>query len=281
MKPQVLAGRVAVVTGAAREGGIGRAICRLLLAEGASVVVSDVGTRGQPLPGYVPAGPSALDEAVADLGSTGATVTAMECDVTQPEDVARLVAETVARYGKLDIFVNNAGIATESVELVDVSYAGFCRTIDVNLTGTFLGIQAAARQLIAQGHGGRIINTASQAGKTGWPLLSAYSASKFGVVGLTQVAAKELGRHGITVNSVCPGTVDTPLSNSADGVWNMYARFNNTTPEQVRADMIAQIPLGRLQSPEDVADLVLFLASDAGRYITGQAINTTGGQEVH
>lgn len=281
MNSQLLAGKVAVVTGAAREGGIGRAICRLLLAEGASVVVSDVGVRGSALPGYEPAGPTALEEAVADLGAGGATVSAMECDVTQPDDVSGLVAEAVARYGKLDIFVNNAGIATESVEMVDVSYPGFCRTIDVNLTGTFLGIQAAARQLIAQGHGGRIINTASQAGKTGWPLLSAYSASKFGVIGLTQVAAKELGRHGITVNSVCPGTVDTPLSNSEDGVWNMYARFNNTTPEQVRADMIAQIPLGRLQTPEDVADLVLFLASDSGRYITGQAINTTGGQEVH
>lgn len=273
--------KVAVVTGASRQGGIGRAICRRLGALGAMVVVSDLGRHATGDGPFQAPPASELDGAVSEIEAAGGRAIAVACDVTDPDDVDALVDAAVSKFGRLDIFVNNAGIAIESVELVDVSTPGFRKTLDVNLTGTFHGIRAAARQMIRQGGGGRIINTASQAGKTGWPMLSAYSASKFGVIGLTQVAARELGKHGITVNSVCPGTVDTELSNSPDGIWQMQARMYGTTPEQIRQETIAQIPLGRLQTPDDVADLVAFLASEAGGYITGEAINTTGGQEMH
>lgn len=276
-----VAGKVAVVTGASRPGGIGRAICGQLAAAGAHVVVSDLGPRASQDDGFAAPPPGDLAGAVEAITAAGGSAVAVPCDVTDADDVDALVQAAVEQFGRLHVFVNNAGIAVESVELVELSSAGFRRTLDVNLTGTFHGVRAAARQMIAQGGGGRILNTASQAGKTGWPMLSAYSSSKFGVIGLTQVAAQELGRHGITVNAVCPGTVDTELSNSRDGVWQMYARRNGTTPDAVRADMISRIPLGRLQTPDDVADLVTFLASDAARYITGQAINTTGGQEMH
>lgn len=276
-----LTGKVAVVTGSSRAGGIGRAICHALGGKGASVVVSDVGRPLSLVPDYPIAATEALDEAVEELRAAGIDAIGVQCDVTKPDEVTALVAAAVDRFGRLDIFVNNAGIATESVELVDVSERGFTQTLEVNLKGTFLGVQAAARQLIAQGSGGRIINIASQAGKTGWPLLSAYSASKFGVIGLTQVAAKELGRHAITVNAVCPGTVNTPLNDTNDGIWSMYGRYFQMTADAVRAATLEQIPLGRFQEPEDVADLVVFLASDQGSYITGAAINTTGGQEMH
>lgn len=276
-----LDGKVVVVTGSSRPGGIGRAICRRFAAAGASVVVSDLGSRARPDGHFSPPEAAELDSAVTEIEELGGSAIAVSCDVTDGDDVAALVATAVERFGRLDVFVNNAGIAIESIPLVDVSSAGFRKTLDVNLTGTFHGIKEAARQMIVQGGGGRIINTASQAGKTGWPMLSAYSSSKFGVVGLTQVAAKELGKHGITVNAVCPGTVDTELNSGPDGSFQMYAREHGIAPEQVRENTIAQIPLGRLQTPDDVADLVTFLASDGGRYITGAAVNTTGGQEMH
>jgi NAD(P)-dependent dehydrogenase (short-subunit alcohol dehydrogenase family) len=144
-----------------------------------------------------------------------------------------------------------------------------------------LGIRESARQMIRQGEGGAIINVASQAGKTGWPLLGAYCAAKFAIVGLTQVAAKELGRHQITVNSVCPGTVETPLLDLRGGLWEAYSKLSGQSVEELKKSILPQIPLARFQKPEDVADLVRFLASAQGRYITGSAINTTGGQEMH
>jgi NAD(P)-dependent dehydrogenase (short-subunit alcohol dehydrogenase family) len=135
--------------------------------------------------------------------------------------------------------------------------------------------------MIAQGGGGRIVNIASQAGKTGWPLLGAYCAAKFAIVGLTQVAAIELGPHGITVNAICPGTVETPLLDLRGGLWEAYTTAQGVSKEQLKEQVLQQIPLRRFQRPEDVADLAVFLASDQGGYITGEAINSTGGQEMH
>lgn len=274
-------GKVAVITGASRAGGIGRAISRRLAAAGAHVMVSDLGSRAAPETGFGPPPESEIEAAVSEIVAAGGSAAGTSCDVSDGDDVEALITATVERFGRLDIFVNNAGIAIESGPLVDVTSAGFRKTLDVNLLGCFHGIRSAARRMIAQGTGGRIINTASQAGKTGWPMLSAYSSSKFGVVGLTQVAGRELGEHGITVNSVCPGVVDTELNSGPDGSFQTFARQRGVSVEQVREEIVAQVPLGRLQSPDDVADLVLFLASDAGGYITGCAISTTGGMEVH
>jgi NAD(P)-dependent dehydrogenase (short-subunit alcohol dehydrogenase family) len=276
-----LNGRVAIVTGSSRAGGIGRAICIRLAELGAAVVVSDV---GPPLPaGSGDSVPStaAIADAVTELENLGAPAFGMRCDVARPAELRNLVDATIERFGQLDIFVNNAGVALATVPIVDVEESDLQTTLDVNLKGTFLGTQAAARQLIKQGRGGRIINISSQAGKSGWPSLAAYSATKFGIIGLTQSAAKELGGNGITVNAVCPGTVDTELSNSENGIWAITARQLGITTEQARQRVIADIPLGRLQKPRDVADVVAFLAGDGGAYITGEAINTTGGQEMH
>jgi NAD(P)-dependent dehydrogenase (short-subunit alcohol dehydrogenase family) len=167
------------------------------------------------------------------------------------------------------------------VPITELTVEAWRQNLDVMALGTMLGIREAARQMIRQGEGGAIINVASQAGKTGWPLLGAYCAAKFAIVGLTQVAAKELGRHQITVNSVCPGTVETPLLGLRGGLWEAYSKLSGQTVDQLKSSILPQIPLGRFQKPEDVADLVLFLASKQGRYITGSAINTTGGQEMH
>ncbi len=280
MNSRPLEGRVAVVTGSAREGGIGRGVCRVLGEDGAKIVVSDIGHALASAPDYGVARRSELDSAVEALRAEGIDAVAIPCDVTDPADVDALAAGAVSAFGRLDIWVNNAGVALESKELIHVSPAGLSTTLDVNLKGTFFGMQSAARTFLAQGTAGRIINIASQAGKVAWPLLSAYSASKAGIIAVTQVAAKELGAQGVTVNAVCPGTVDTPLSASADGVWSMYARYFQTTEEEVRASTLTQIPLGRFQTPEDVGHAVAFLASDRGGYLTGLAICATGGQTM-
>lgn len=280
MSDKPLDGRVAIVTGSSRAGGIGRGICQVLGLDGAKVVVSDIGHALEGAPDYHVAGPGELGETVEILRGLGVDAIGVSCDVTVPADVEALVAAAVSHFGRLDIFVNNAGVATESVEMIYVTERALSLTLDVNLKGTFFGVQSAARQMIRQGGGGRIINIASQAGKVAWPLLSAYSASKFGIIGMTQVAAKELGLHAITVNAVCPGTVETPLSNSADGVWSMYARYYGISENEVKVSTLAQIPLGRLQTPEDVGNAVAFLASDRGGYLTGTAISTTGGQTM-
>ena len=275
-----LEGRVAVITGAGREGGIGQGICRVLGRDGARIVVSEIGRPLDRVPEYNVARREELDETVEGLRALGIDAIGVRCDVTRPDEVTALVAAAVEHFGRLDIFVNNAGVALESVEMIHVTDRGLSQTLDVNLKGTFFGMQAAARQFIAQGGGGRIINIASQAGKLAWPLLSAYVASKFGIIGITQVAAKELGSQGITVNAVCPGTVDTPLSASSDGVWSMYARYYGITEDEVKASTLSQIPLGRFQTPEDVGNMVAFLASDRGGYLTGTAISATGGQTM-
>lgn len=281
MSQGALAGRVAVVTGASRKGSIGRGICLALAEQGASIVVSDVGRPLELNPGYPVASTEELEDTVRELEALGTEAIGVRCDVTKSAEVKALVDAAVQRFGKLDIWVNNAGVAVGSVEITEVEEKDLQLTLDVNLKGVFFGVQAAARQLVAQGGGGRIISIASQAGKTGWPLLSAYSASKFGVIGLTQSAAKELGRFGITVNAVCPGTVDTALLSSKDGAWEMNARRYGITPAEVKEQTLKEIPLGRLQTPRDVANAVCFLASDAADYITGEALNSTGGQEMH
>ncbi len=281
MSDRGLAGKVAIVTGAARERGIGRQTARKLAAEGAQVVVADIGRPLELQPEYGVAQAFELDEAQADLEALGAEAVAMRCDVTNADEVERMVAATVERFGRLDILVNNAGVSTENVPVAELSEAAWDQTLAVNLKGTFLCTRAAIPRILEHGEGGRIISVSSQAGKTGWPLLGAYCASKFGVIGLTQVVAKELAPTGITVNAVCPGTLYNPLTGLPGGLWESYAKLTGTTPEDVKAATLEQIPLGRFQLPEDVADLIVFLASAQGGYITGQAINTTGGQEMH
>ena len=276
-----LSAKVAIVTGAGRIGGIGEAIAHSLAREGAKVVLSDIGHPLERFPDYQVAASSEIERIRAGLVRGGGAAEIVYADVSKEGDVGNLVRGAVDCFGRVDVLVNNAGIGLGLVPITELTVEAWRQNLDVMALGTMLGIREAARQMIRQGDGGAIINVASQAGKTGWPLLGAYCAAKFAIVGLTQVAAKELGPHRITVNAVCPGTVETPLLDLRGGLWEAYSKFFGQSVDELKATILPQIPLGRFQKPQDVADLVLFLASQQGRYITGSAINTSGGQEMH
>ena len=251
----LLAGRRALITGGG--AGIGRAIAAALAGAGARVVVTD---RDE-----------AAASAVADELGTGAIAAGL--DVTDAEETARTFDRVIADWGGIDIVCANAGVSTMN-PVVDLSEAEWDANINVNAKGVFLTNQAAVRRWLVARRPGVIVNTASLAGKIGAPLLAHYSASKFAVVGFTQALAREVAPHGIRANCVCPGFVRTAMQ-EREIVWE--ARMRDMTPEAVRADYVAQTPLGRLEEPEDVADVVLFLASDLSRFLTGEAINASGG----
>ncbi len=275
-----LSGKVAIVTGASRPKGIGRATALRLAREGADVAIADYGRAGgfADHPDYEHLGRAEqMDVVVGEIQALGRRAVAIPVDVTQRSEVEAMVATAVAELGRLDILVNNAGVGL-SGPLIDYPEESWDRTLAVNAKGPFLCAQAAARVMIAQGDGGRIVTTASQAGKTGFPNLGAYTASKFAVVGMTQVLGLELAPHGINVNCVCPGTVDTDLM--APGI-AMMAELHGSDEVKARELMAARIPLGRLETGDDVANLIVWLCSDQGGYLTGQALNVTGGQEMH
>ena len=261
MSEQKLAGKVAVVTGAAR--GIGRAIALQLAADGAAVVAGDLDVEGA--------------QAVAgEIAAAGGQAGGAPVDVAL-EDPARgpvsLVAHAVERFGRLDVMVANAGII-HIKPIIDLTAAEWDRTFAVNVRGVFLSFQAAARQMIAQGSGGRLLATASIAAKMGSPYQSHYQASKAAVVGFVRSAAWEFGPHAITVNCYCPGVVDTDMWKYIDVE---RGRLLGREPGSLFKEMAARSPLGRTEVPEDVAPLVSFLASEDSRFITGQAINVCGG----
>jgi meso-butanediol dehydrogenase / (S,S)-butanediol dehydrogenase / diacetyl reductase len=259
-----LDGKVALVTGAAR--GIGRAIALRLASEGASVVVNDVnevGVRG-----------------VADeIERQGQRALALPADVTSADEVEAMIQRTVGELGRLDIAVANAGIIVIS-PLLDMGLDDWDRLFDVNVKAVWLTSAAAARQMVSQGQGGRLILAASRAGKgpSRLGLTGAYSTTKHAVVGLTRALSVELAPHQITVNAYCPGAVDTDMWDKIDREGG--ARFGKP-PGQLKAEALGQIPLGRLESPDDVANLVAWLASDQSSYMTGQAINIEGGGIFH
>ncbi len=276
-----LDGLVAVVTGASRPGGIGREIARTFVRAGARVVVSDIDRPLQDFPEYELPELSELEATAAELVELGGEAIAVPCDVTSEAEVIALLAQARDHFGRVDIMVNNAGVSLGLVPLTDLTVAQWDRNLEVMARGTFLGTREAARAMQDLGNGGRIINIASQAGKTGWPMLAAYSAAKFAVIGLTQSAALELGPAGITVNAICPGTVDTPMLELEGGPMDVFSRLRGITRDEARARQQKAIPLRRFATPADIANTALFLASDAGSFITGEAVNVTGGEEVH
>ena len=248
-----VSGKRAIVTGGAT--GIGRAIVAALIRHGASVVIADLDA-------------AAAARTAEELAATG--VVAM--DVRRRASVEAGFAEALERLGGCDILCANAGVSTMN-RAVDLTDEEWDFNFDVNTRGVFLTNQIAARHFLAQGSG-TIVNTASLAAKIGAPLLAHYSASKFAVLGWTQALARELAPKGIRVNAVCPGFVKTGMQ-SREVEWE--ARLRNITPEQVIQDYVNQTPLGRLEEPEDVADVVVFLCSSGARFMTGQGINVTGG----
>jgi meso-butanediol dehydrogenase/(S,S)-butanediol dehydrogenase/diacetyl reductase len=280
-----LQGKVAVITGAGRKRGLGEAIARKFAAEGAAVVITDIGAPSGPHLSADNIGTTAeMEEVAAALraattGVNGATVHTMTCDVRREDDVRRVVADTVARLGRLDIVVNNAGVGYIMKPLTEFTVEEWDLVLAVNLRGPFLFLKHAGAAMIAAGRGGRFINIASQAAKSGAPALIAYSSSKHGMIGLTRTAAIELAPHGITVNAVCPNHVTTGLGAKQNEFRGQ--KIGAKTKDEVIAFRTAKIPLGRVGLPEDTANACAFLASDEAGYITGEAMNVSGGEEMH
>jgi meso-butanediol dehydrogenase/(S,S)-butanediol dehydrogenase/diacetyl reductase len=244
------------------------------------VVISDL---GRPVDAATPAtmigAVQEMESVAAECRKAGAQASLCACDVRHFDQVQALATHAVRTHGSLDIWVNNAGIGYIMKPLLEVSPADWSAVIDVNLTGAFFGLRAAAEIMVAAGNGGRIINIASQAAKSGFPHAQAYTASKHGLVGLARSAAIELGPHGITVNNVCPNHVTTGL-----GAWqNEY--FSKVTghpsTESYLAAMAQRIPMRRAGLVEDTAYAVAFLCSDEAAYITAESLNVSGGEEPH
>ncbi len=243
---KALEGRVAIVTGGSR--GIGRAVAQCLAEDGASVVVSGLD-------------PARLEAATKELEGFGAPVLGVVADVARREDVERLVDQTKGRFARIDVLVNNAGITRDAL-LVRMKDEDWDRVLDVNLRGAFLMTRAVAKVMMRQ-KGGRIINMTSAAGAMGNPGQANYSAAKAGLIGLTKTAARELSRWGILVNAVAPGLIETDMAAAI--------------PAEAREALLAQIPLGRIGSGREVAEVVRFLAGDGAAYITGQVLHVNGG----
>ncbi len=276
--PPRLAGKVALVTGAGRRAGLGEAICRRLAAEGAAVVVTDIGAPSDHLPADRIGTTAEMQQIVEELVTGGARAIGVALDVRNERQVEAAVARAVETFGRLDILVNNAGVGYLMEPVLELSRDKWQAVLDVNLTGAFLCTRHAAAQMVRQGQGGRIVNIASVAGKSGSVHLSAYSASKHGLIGLTRSAALELGEHRITVNAICPNHVTTGLGS----LQNAYrAAQRGLTVDEYLRQMRERIPLGRVGLAEDTAKACAFLCSDEAVYITGEAMNVSGGQEMH
>jgi meso-butanediol dehydrogenase / (S,S)-butanediol dehydrogenase / diacetyl reductase len=275
-----LQGRVAVITGSGRRRGLGEAIARKLAGEGCRIVLSDIGRARDASTAAAHVGEQGEMKSIAqELRVAGAEVATAACDVRSPAEIEALADAAVKAFGGIDIWVNNAGIGYIMKPLLDVQEADWDAVIDVNLKGCFFGVQSAARRMIAQGRGGRIVNIASQAAKSGFPHAQAYTSSKHGLVGLARSAAVELGPHGITVNNVCPNHVTTGL-----GAWqNEYFSkvVGAASTEAYLKAMADRIPLRRAGLPEDTANAVAWLCSDHAAYITAESMNVSGGEEPH
>jgi len=261
-----LNGQVAIITGAG--SGLGRAIAQRLSLEGAAVVAADVNGKAA----------ATVIQEIKDLGRRGLDV---PTDVSIEKDVEHMVQATLENFGQIDILVNNAGTGSTGL-IINHSEEDWEKPMRVNLKGSFLCSRAAAREMMTRKRG-RIVNISSISGKSGEEFIGAYCASKFGVIGLTQVMAKELGRFGITVNAVCPGYIWTPMwAEMAKWFKESFPTLAGKSPQEIFENRVRSVtPLRRPQEPEDIANLVVFLASEEARNITGQAINVDGGAVMH
>ncbi|WP_229720331.1 SDR family NAD(P)-dependent oxidoreductase [Oceanobacillus neutriphilus] len=249
-----LTGKVAIVTGGAN--GIGKAIVNALLDCGAKVAVADKTE--------VPA-------------NTADNILYVATDVSKSDQVDKMVKHVTNHFGRLDILVNNAGISTMDY-FVDIKENDWDKTMDVNAKGVYLCMQAAANVLKQQGEGGKIINISSQAGKNGYQLMGSYVASKHAVLGMTKVAALELAKDKINVNAVCPGIVETDMKRTERTIGGELRKVD---AEAIELEDNSQVPLGRTGVPQDIANVVIFLASAYSDYMTGQGVNVTGGMTMN
>jgi D-sorbitol dehydrogenase (acceptor) len=251
----MLQGKSALITGAAR--GIGRAIAERYVREGARVMIGDLNAE---------AGAAAAQ-------AIGEGAQSLHLDVTRQESIDAAIAGTAAAFGRLDILVNNAGIF-DLAPIVEITRESYARVYAVNVEGLLFTLQAGARQMIAQGGGGKIINFASQAGRRGEALVAVYCSSKAAVISLTQSAGLDLIRHGINVNAIAPGVVDNEHWEDVD---RRFARYEGLPPGEKKRQVGAAVPIGRMARPEEVAGLATFLASPDADYIVAQTYNIDGG----
>lgn len=261
-----LAGKVAIVTGAGRRRGIGRATAIVLAEMGANVTITGTGRDPSTYPvDEKAAGWKDIESVAEEIRAAGAQALPLIVDVSEADQVKMMIEKTIAEFGRIDIIVNNAAgpYGEDRRPLLEVDADVFKRVIDIKVGGTFLCSRAAAAQMVKQGEGGRIINLSSIAGKRGMANTSAYNAANFAVDGFTQAIAKELASEGITANCVCPGLIGT-------------ARMDEM-PQMSWDARVAANPMGRVGSDREVAEVIGFLASPRASYINGEAINVNGG----
>lgn len=268
----MLSGQVAIVTGASRQRGIGRATALKLAAIGASVV--PVGRR----PAHAQDGWRGAASVAEEIAAGGGAARPLYCDITQPDAVERLVDEVVTEFGRLDILVNNAG-ASDTGDLrpvTELDDAVWDRGMAANVKGAYLAIKFAMRPMIAQ-RSGSIVNVSSLAGRQGMANYGAYCAAKFGLIGLTQQAALEGGRYNVRVNCVCPGATDTDM---LQATFAQSADRKGVEVEAVRESVARGIALRRIGDPAELAAAIAFFAGPEASFITGQTLNVCGGQRM-
>ena len=268
-----LTGRVALVTGAAKEGGIGRALVVRLARDGADVIIADMcGDKSE-----TDAMWQGLQDRVKEVEALGRRGLACHVDITDEKAVDAMIASVKENFDRLDIVCNNAGAAFGMNLSYMISPADWRKMIDINLTGTFLVSRAAAQWMTRLNNGGSIINTASWRGWHPHIFMAAYNASKAGVISLTQTMALELAAQKIRVNAICPGKVDTDMERAA---WQLKANAFGKSVEEMIKEEEDKIPLKVIAKPEDIANVVAFLASDESFHMTGQAVQITGGMDI-
>ncbi|SDK99001.1 D-sorbitol dehydrogenase (acceptor) [Franzmannia pantelleriensis] len=253
--------KVAVITGGAR--GIGLAIAQGYLAQGAKLVIADIDQ-------------AAIDAALTTLegdGQSGSRLMGVRLDVCDHQAIEAMVAEVSERFGGIDILVNNAALF-DMQPVLEVTEASYDKQFNVNVKGLFFTLQAVAKSMVARGKGGAIINMSSQAGRRGEALVSTYCATKAAVISLTQSCALDLIKHGIRVNGIAPGVVDTPMWGEVDA---LFARYEGRPLGEKKRLVGEAVPYGRMGRPEDYVGPALFLASDDSDYVVAQTLNVDGG----
>ncbi|MFJ2683323.1 L-iditol 2-dehydrogenase [Pseudomonas sp. NPDC087342] len=250
-----LEGKSTLITGSAR--GIGRVFAHAYINEGATVAIADIN----------------LQQAQATAAELGPNAYAVEMDVTNQSSIDGALAAVVAKTGKLDILINNAALF-DLAPITDISRESYDRLFSINVAGTLFTLQAAARQMISQGHGGKIINMASQAGRRGEALVAVYCATKAAVISLTQSAGLNLIKHGINVNAIAPGVVD---GEHWDGVDALFAKYENRPLGEKKKLVGEEVPFGRMATAQDLVGMAIFLASTESDYIVAQTYNVDGG----